>query len=65
MGTLEKQVISKRRVIDHGEVQPSRGDVEFTNRLTEAGRAVEWKLLDHLLTGGGRYYRFSDKGLVV
>jgi DNA repair protein RadC len=47
-----------------GKCEPSREDIEFTNKLTEAGRAIEVKLLDHLIIGDDCYYNFSDKGLM-
>ncbi len=45
-----------------GDPAPSREDVELTRRLSEAGRVLGIRVLDHVIVGGGRYYSFADEG---
>jgi DNA repair protein RadC len=47
-----------------GDPAPSRDDIFLTRRLKEAGRIMCIELLDHLITGEGRYVSFKEKGLV-
>lgn len=49
-----------------GEVLPSREDKDFTRKLTEAGRIMGVKCLDHLIIGDNAtdliYRSFADEG---
>ena len=44
---------------------PSREDRDCTQRLTEAGRILGIKVLDHIIIGSyGGYFSFADSGLI-
>lgn len=45
-----------------GNIRPSRQDDQLTQRLQEAARLIEIKLLDHLVLGEGSYYSYADEG---
>jgi DNA repair protein RadC len=47
-----------------GDATPSRDDIFLTQRLKIAGQIMCIELLDHLITGEGRYVSFKEKGLV-
>jgi len=47
-----------------GNPLPSREDKQFTRELTMAGESLSVKCLDHIIIGNGRYFSFSDKGLI-
>ena len=43
-----------------GDPTPSPDDVAVTNRLTQAGTLIGIELLDHIITGDGRYTSFRE-----
>jgi DNA repair protein RadC len=43
-----------------GDPEPSRDDVSVTVRLGQAGDMVGIPLVDHIILGAGRYYRFKN-----
>jgi DNA repair protein RadC len=43
---------------------PSAQDKKFTRELSDAGKLMEIKVLDHLIIGDGQYYSFADEGLI-
>ena len=45
-----------------GELDPSKEDLEITERLVSAGELLGIQLLDHLILGGGRYTSLRDEG---
>ena len=45
-----------------GDLQPSPSDLELQDRLTEAGKILGIRVLDHLIVGDGRYVSFADEG---
>jgi DNA repair protein RadC len=49
-----------------GNLQPSRQDIELTNRIKEAGKLVEIILLDHLIISAVKrdYYSMASEGLI-
>jgi DNA repair protein RadC len=48
-----------------GSVRPSGTDIELTQKITEAARIMDIKVLDHIiLTGAGKYYSFGDEGMI-
>jgi len=48
-----------------GDPEPSKGDVELTQRIKEAGRVVGVPLLDHLVIArGGAYRSLAAEGLM-
>ncbi len=47
-----------------GDPEPSREDVETTQRLVNAGGILGIKVLDHVVIGDGRYISFKEQGLM-
>lgn len=48
-----------------GKLDPSPQDRLFTKKLTDAGRILDVKVLDHIIIGEGEnFYSFSDSGLI-
>ena len=43
-------------------ITPSIQDKKFTKELSDAGRLMEIKLIDHIIIGDGNYYSFADEG---
>ena len=46
-----------------GSLTPSRSDKEITKKLQNAGRALDIKVLDHLIIAGNAYLSFADEGM--
>ncbi|MCC6600619.1 MAG: DNA repair protein RadC, partial [Crocinitomicaceae bacterium] len=47
-----------------GDPEPSREDVQITQRLLEAGNIVGIKVLDHIIIGNEDYVSLKDKGMM-
>jgi len=47
-----------------GDPTPSEQDRLLTRDLVIAGRAMEIRVFDHLIIGDGRYFSFTDEGLI-
>jgi DNA repair protein RadC len=47
-----------------GDPAPSPEDQELTRRLKETGDVLGIRVLDHVVLGDGRYFSFSDRGLL-
>ncbi len=47
-----------------GEPEPSDEDINLTRRLVDAGNLMGIRVVDHLIIGHGRYYSFSDNGML-
>lgn len=47
-----------------GDPEPSREDIETTQRLVNAGSILGIKVLDHIVIGDGRYISFREQGLM-
>jgi DNA repair protein RadC len=48
-----------------GNLNPSHVDKEFTKKINEACKVMDFVLLDHLILGSStNYYSFSDHGLI-
>ena len=47
-----------------GDPEPSKEDIQITQRLQEVGNIVGIKVLDHIIVGNGRYVSLRDKGVV-
>jgi DNA repair protein RadC len=49
-----------------GNLQPSKPDVELTNKIKEAGKLVDIILLDHLIISSSErdYYSLANEGLI-
>lgn len=46
-----------------GDTNPSRDDIEITNRLKEAGKILGIEIVDHVIIGDD-YYSFMSNGLI-
>ena len=47
-----------------GDPQPSRGDVSATNRIVEAGHALDIRVHDHVVLAAGGWTSFRTLGLL-
>ena len=47
-----------------GRPQPSREDIQVTERIAECGKLLHVKLSDHIIIGDHDYYSFREKGLL-
>jgi len=45
-----------------GDPKPSPEDTTFTRELSQAGKMMQIRLLDHIIIGDGRFYSFADEG---
>ena len=48
-----------------GDPAPSPQDKEVTHILVSAGKLLGIVVLDHIIIGNGRYFCFSDHGLII
>jgi len=44
--------------------QPSQEDIQITERLSEVGKVVGIRVLDHIVIGQDCYFSFADQGLL-
>ncbi len=47
-----------------GNLKPSRADEELTQKIKEAARYHDIKVLDHVIITSEGYYSFADEGLI-
>ncbi len=47
-----------------GDTEPSRDDIEITNRLVEAGKIMGIEILDHIIVGDDRYTSLKERGVI-
>ena len=47
-----------------GDPAPSPEDIDITKRLKETADILGIRILDHVILGHGRYFPFSDKGML-
>jgi DNA repair protein RadC len=47
-----------------GNLKPSEQDLSITNKIKEAGKLIDIKLLDHLILTDESYTSFTDEGLI-
>lgn len=47
-----------------GNLTPSQADKLLTQRMKEAGKFLEFELLDHVIVGHNQYFSFADEGLI-
>lgn len=48
-----------------GDVTPSKSDIEVTKKINDGLKAVDLKLIDHLIIGKTSVYSFNDHNLIV
>lgn len=63
---LEKEAVSLILCHNHpsGSLKPSRADEELTQKIKEAAKYFDIKVLDHLIVGDDGYYSFADEGIL-
>lgn len=47
-----------------GDPNPSKEDINITERLREAGKMLGIELLDHIIVGDGSYISLKTKGII-
>lgn len=47
-----------------GEVEPSKADIDITNKLKDALALIDIKVLDHIIVSGFKSFSFQDNGLI-
>ena len=47
-----------------GDPNPSKEDIQITERLKEAGNLLGINLLDHIIVGDDKYISFKEKGVL-
>ena len=47
-----------------GDPNPSKEDIQITERLKEAGNLLGINLLDHIIVGEDKYISFKEKGVL-
>ena len=63
---LEEDAVSLILCHNHpsGSLKPSRADEELTQKIKEAAKYFDIKILDHLIVSEDGYYSFADEGLL-
>jgi len=63
---LEQQAVSIILCHNHpsGNLKPSRADEELTQKIKEASKYFDIKVLDHIIVGEEGYYSFADEGII-
>ena len=63
---LEENAVSIILCHNHpsGSLKPSRADEELTNKIREAAKYFDIKVLDHIIVSDAGYYSFADEGLI-
>ncbi|MGB5463636.1 MAG: JAB domain-containing protein, partial [Aureibaculum sp.] len=47
-----------------GNLKPSHSDKDLTQRIIEAGKTLDIKILDHLIITEKAYFSFADSKLI-
>ena len=47
-----------------GDPEPSKEDVELSNRLVEAGKILGIEVFDHIVVGDDRYVSLKERGVI-
>lgn len=47
-----------------GDPEPSKSDIEVTNRLKDVGNVIGIELIDHVIIGDNRYISFKEQGII-
>ena len=47
-----------------GNLQPSQSDIDLTEKLVNAGKLLDIRVLDHVIISAEGYYSFSDEGII-
>jgi DNA repair protein RadC len=74
--TVDLRLILKRALLEgavslivlhnhpSGALRPSKSDEQLTQKLSQAARTMDIKLLDHVIIGEGGHFSFADEGLL-
>lgn len=52
------------KTIKSGDVQPSDADLRTHEQLTEAGKLLGLRVLDHIIVARKGYFSFQEAGLI-
>ncbi|KJS20185.1 MAG: DNA repair protein RadC [Clostridiaceae bacterium BRH_c20a] len=47
-----------------GSLNPSKADIDVTQRIKAALMPIDIKVIDHIVVAGGRYVSFAEQGLI-
>jgi DNA repair protein RadC len=47
-----------------GDLEPSQSDLQLQEQLTEAGKILGIRVLDHVIVSRNGYYSFQEAGLI-
>ena len=47
-----------------GNLKPSQGDIQLTQKIKEGGKFLDLPVLDHLIITTEGYYSFADEGIL-
>lgn len=47
-----------------GNLKPSQQDIAITDKINNAAKYFDMKLLDHIIVSGKNYYSFADNGII-
>lgn len=63
---LEQNAVSLILCHNHpsGSLKPSKADEELTQKIKEAAKFFDIKILDHVIVSEAGYYSFADEGLL-
>lgn len=63
---LEEDAVSIILSHNHpsGSLKPSRADEELTNKIKEAAKLLDIKVIDHIIVSDEGYYSFADEGIL-
>jgi len=63
---LEEEAVSIILCHNHpsGSLRPSRADEELTQKIKEAARFLDIKVLDHIIVSELGYFSFADEGMI-
>ncbi len=63
---LETEAVSIIVFHNHpsGSLRPSKADEVLTQKLSQASKTMDIKLLDHIIVGDNGYFSFADEGLL-
>ena len=63
---LEEEAVNIILCHNHpsGNLKPSRADEELTQKIKEAARYLDIKVLDHIIVSDQGYYSFADEGIL-
>ena len=59
---------ARRLVVSHnhpsGDPRPSAADIDFTLKLQDAARVMDFEVVDHVITNGEKFYSLREAGYV-